>query len=121
MAGYTVEGADRLARTLREAADDLRDLTAANDDVAGLVARAGASLAPRLTGTLAQSLTGDSDADEAVVVSTLAYAGVIHNGSPRRGIAGRPFAQKGATTTQARWLPIYSRALADAIKKVRGT
>lgn len=119
-AGFSVEGATNLRRTLRRAADDLDDLTRPNTQAASIAARAGSRLAPRRSGRLASSLHSSGTKDTGLVTSSLPYAGPIHWGWRARNIAPQPFLSDGAQNTQGQWFPVYEAALDRAIQKVRG-
>lgn len=122
-AGIKVEGAARLRRTLRQAGDDLGDLKSAHAEAANIAAEASASLAPKRTGTLAQTIRGAGTKTAGVLragYASVPYAGPIHWGWPARNISPQPFLSDGATSSQGRWLPVYRDAVDDAVRKVRG-
>lgn len=119
-----VQGAPRLRRALKQAAGDVDDLKAAHAAVAALVASTAASRAPRRSGALAASVRGNRAASRATVAAggaRLPYAGPIHYGWPARGIDAQPFISDAAQRTEAVWLPLYTRAIDQAVDKVRGT
>ena len=120
MTGSSVEviGLDRLQATLRSAADDLEDLSAVNQKVAGVVAKA--ARPPRRTGRLAGSIRPKWTADEASVTSGLPYAGVIENGWPRLGIRATHFLQRAFANTQTTTIAMYAKALQGIADDVKG-
>ena len=122
-AGYRVEGAARLRRTLKQAGDDLGDLKAAHASAAEIAATASAALAPRRTGTLAQTVRGSGTKTAATLragFASVPYAGPIHWGWPARGIRPSPFLSDGAQSSEGTWLPIYETAIDKAVGKVQG-
>jgi phage gpG-like protein len=116
----TVAGAARLTATMRRAARDLGDLSAAGSRTAFLIASTGRSRAPRRTGRLAGSLVATSTGQTAEVASGRAYAGVVHYGWPARRIAANPFLLDAATATAPAWTPLYAAEVAGAIDRVKG-
>lgn len=122
-AGIEVEGAARLRRTLRRAGDDLQDLRAAHAAAANIAASASAALAPKRTGTLADTVRGSGTKTAGVLRAGFAkvpYAGPIHWGWPARHITANPFLSDGAKDSEGRWLPVYEAAVDQALQKVRG-
>jgi phage gpG-like protein len=116
---FEVVGADRLARTLLAAADDLDDLTAAGN-IAG--ARVLAAVRPPVdSGALARSITVDADATSATVYSTVVYAPVHEYGWPRRNIPARHYLEQASTATSSEQVDAYTAVVARAITKVRGS
>lgn len=118
--GIQLEGADTFRRTLAQAGRDLADLDAENATVSRLVAGAARGLAPRRTGTLAGSISGDGDRATATVTATAGHARPIHAGVPSRGITARPFLTDAVDQTETRWVAVYRGAITDAVRKVRG-
>jgi phage gpG-like protein len=113
-----VRGADRLARTSAEAADELRDLTEANRRAAEGIREA--TSPPRLSGRLAASLTVTASPTEGTVGSDLVYAPVIEFGWPAHGIEARRFLSNAA---DARWnetIDVYADYVDDALADVKG-
>lgn len=119
--GFSVDGADRLARTLRTARAELVDLTATNRAVADAVAAAASATAPRLTGALAGSLTVTSSATGSAVSSGLPYAGVIEYGWARHRIEPTLFLSSAAAGRDPASIDLYRRAVDDALAGVKGT
>lgn len=118
-----VEGLPQLRRQLRQLQGNVDDLKAANAAVAAFVAAAAASRAPKRTGRLAASVRGNKAVGRAQVRgggARVPYAGPIHWGWPARGIEGRPFVVDAAQATEPTWLPMYERAVQQAVDKVGG-
>jgi phage gpG-like protein len=118
--GVTIElrGADRLARTLAGAADDLRNLTAANRAAADGIARA--AHPPRRSGRLASSITTSATATAATVGSSLVYAPVIEYGWAAHGIEATRFLTTAAENRKTATVGIYEDAVNDAVGSVKG-
>ncbi|HKE75222.1 MAG TPA: hypothetical protein VKB57_16490 [Acidimicrobiales bacterium] len=114
----TVEGADRLARTLQKAADDLADWTPVHGKVARMIAAA--TQPPSRSGALKASIRGTGTATEAVVGSSLVYAPVIEFGWPRRNIRPRRFLTSAFDSHRDQAVSMYSDAVADTIGHVKG-
>lgn len=122
-AGIRVEGTRRLRRTLRQAGDDLGNLKEAHANAAEIAARASEALAPKRTGALARTIRGSGTKTAGVMRAgraSVPYAGPIHWGWAARNISPQPFLSDGATNSQGRWLPVYEKAIDDAVRKVRG-
>ena len=120
MSSVKVRGADEVARTLRAAADDLRNLDAVNREAGALVARTAQRGAPRRTGRLAASITVTAGPERVAVATGVVYAGVQEGGWARRGIRGRHYMRTGLQANQDAVLALYERAAAAAAAQVRG-
>jgi len=107
----TVDGADRLARTLRAAGRELADLTATNQRVAaGIVAVANP---PRLTGRLAASLTPSATSTTATVTAAgVRYAVFVE--------ARTHFLARALEARATASLDLYADATDAALAKVKG-
>lgn len=119
----TVEGVDRLVRTLKRAGVDISDLKAAHSAVAAFVAGEAAARAPRRSGALAGSVRGarlQSRARVSAGRSSIPYAGPIHWGWPARRISSQPFVSEAAQATEPRWSETYRRDVLAALEKVQG-
>lgn len=117
---YTLEGADRVAETLRRAAGQLGDLESVNRRTAAIIADRARSLAPVLTGALRASIVGAATRTDATVGSPLVYAPVIHNGWPAHHISAHPYVREAATQTAKQWQELYQHAVDQAAGQVRG-
>lgn len=118
-----VDGARRLARTLREFGEGLDDLKDANAAVSALIADRSKAAAPRRSGALADSIRGSRQAARAVVAvggAKVPYAGPIHWGWPVRGIAANRFVWDTAQATQDEWLGTYERDIQRLADQVEG-
>lgn len=105
-----VKGADRLASTLADAADELRAMAATNRAVASAILAA--AHPPIRTGALAGSLTAEATDTEAVVYSGLRYAPIQEH---RRGFLASALA---ATETKA--VSLHLDHVNDALSHVEG-
>lgn len=128
--GKTVQvlGARQLRATLRAAGDDLTDLRDANRAAGDVVAGAGQSRAPRVSGRLAASVRASGTKTAAIVragnnrstASAVPYGNPIHWGWFKRGIRPNPFLSLAAQATEPVWRKPYETALDKAIQKVKG-
>lgn len=114
-----VEGADTLARTLRDVGADLADLAprAAGD----VVLTAARGRAPRVSGRLRSSLTVDTSPGVVSVSSELIYAPIIEWGWPARNIEASHYLTGAAEATEGQWSPLYTEETAAILRnKVKG-
>lgn len=126
-AGTKIEGASRLALTLREAGSDLEDMKAVNAQVAAYVTRQSQPAAPQHSRALAS--TGRSGATKRAAVirfgnnRKVKYARAIHGG--RRYPNGtrttaRPWATRTAQQTEPTWSAMYNTAVQRVLNTIRG-
>lgn len=121
--GIKVEGLNELIRTMNKAGQDISELKDAHHRAGEIVASYAASIAPRRSGRLAGTIRAARQARRARVQvgrANVPYAGPIHWGWPARHIAAQPFLSEAAQATESTWRPIYEKAIADALEKVRG-
>lgn len=121
---YKVEGGRELRRTLRQAGDDLQDLTKAHREAAEIAARASSALAPVKSGRLRDTIRAAGTKTAGVVRAGFArvpYAGPIHWGWGRRHIKAQPFISRGAQDSEGRWIRVYEDYIQTTIEKVKGT
>lgn len=120
MTRVVVEGADRLAATLRDAAGDLDDLTATHADAGDLVVARARPLTPSATGELrAKTTTLDAGDHETVIGNLAEHAAPVHSGVPSRGIPPTPFLADAAEDTTA-LLPLFTAAVSKALRQIQG-
>lgn len=112
MAGGGVEGVARLRATLDAAARALDDLNAADVHAGQLLAQAGASRAPRRSGTLAESHGFTITQTGFEVVAAAPYSAYVHAVNPW---LVREFDAQAETI-----IDIYADAVADAVAHVKG-
>lgn len=122
MAGPRVElvGADTFDRTLDQAADAISDMKGATEKTATLIVADARARAPRRTGRLASSITGDVQPNQSLVGSDLVYAPVIHWGWPARNIEPEPFLVEAAEATRPSWEEAYQKDVQKTLDDVKG-
>lgn len=109
----SVAGAERLAATLRAAADDLADLSGITDQAGALVL--GAAVIPRRTGRLASTAHVEADALGFTVAAggqAAPYVGYVH--------ARDPFLSKAYDRAADDVIDLVTRHLTDALAGVKG-
>jgi len=123
-AGVKVEGLTNLRRTLRDAGQDVQELTRANDAAAAIVATAGRPRTPIRTGRLMATVKGRGLATRAVVSAgspkRVPYANPIHWGWPDRNITWQPWLSDTARATEPVWLTAYSADVQRIANNVKG-
>ncbi|RGU31637.1 HK97 gp10 family phage protein [Bifidobacterium pseudocatenulatum] len=116
--GYIqLKGASELARGLKQAGADLKDLKAVNREAAQIVVPEAKSLAPNKSGRLAASIRAGATQKAGVVrvgTKKVPYAGPINYGWPKHNIKATYFANKAAKNTEPQWTQLY----ADAVQKI---
>lgn len=124
MAGLEIKvvGSDRLAATLRDAANKLGDFQNPARAAASIAAATARGIAPARTGALRGSIRASSSKRVGIITagSGLRYARPVHWGSPARGIPARPFLSTGAQASEAIWVRGYQEHVNNTIKKVKG-
>lgn len=118
-----IEGARELRRQLRAAGDDMEDLKEINRAAAEIAAGAARMRAPRDSGALAGDIRASGTKTAGVIRAgrkRLPYAGPIEWGWPARGIAPHPYLTAGAKATEPVWVPMYEKAVKNALDKVKG-
>lgn len=113
MSDAELQGADQLASTLREAADALQDLSAAEHEAGQLLAQAGSAAAPRETGNLAEKHGYDVVAAQVVVTAATPYAAIVH--------ARKPWLSDTLAARADEIADMYLAGVEDALAQVRGT
>lgn len=117
--GYLqLKGAKELARGLKQAGADLKDLRQINKEAAQIVVPEAKSLAPKgKTGKLAASVRAGATQKAGVVrvgSKRVPYAGPINYGWPKHNIKPTMFANKAAKNTEPQWTQLYQ----DAVQKI---
>jgi hypothetical protein len=122
--GIQVNGLSNLRRTLRQAGDDLGDLKDANARAAAIAASAAERRAPVITGALERSVRSSGTKTAGIIragnARAVPYANPIHWGWFSHHIKPNPFLSLGAQESQPLWVPIYEKALDEAVQKVSG-
>lgn len=130
---YEVKGGRELRRTLKQADETLEDLKRAHAEAAQIAARASASLAPKRTGRLADTIRSSGTKTAGIIRAgrkAVPYAAPIHWGwgtRPNRSkrwrggpIQANPFLSRGAQDSEGRWIRVYENHIAMALEKVKG-
>lgn len=116
-----VEGAARLERTLHAAADDLEDMSQAQQESARLVQQRAQAAAPKDTGTLANSLTvQEIERGQTAVASQLIYAPVIHYGWAAHNISPQPFLAEALADSTSLVVDLHQRQAQHILSQVKG-
>lgn len=119
--GVEVKGAKELARALKRAGVQVRDMKDANQAVGNVVVRASVPLTPRRTGALAGSIRASREQSAATVRAgggRVRYAAYVEYGTSRMG--ARPFLATGMATSEPVWLDVYDRELQRLMDQVAG-
>lgn len=120
--GYIqLKGARELARGLKQAGADLKDLRQVNKEAAQIVVPEAKSLAPHKTGELAASVRAGATQKAGVVrvgSKRVPYAGVINYGWPGHHIKPTKFANKAAKNTETQWTQLYAAAVQKIINRI---
>ena len=119
-----VTGADRVARTMHDLADDLADLSQPGAAAAEQVAAAAQGYAPRRTGRLRASIEAKATRDGATITAGVGivrpYPAVQEYGSSRRGITATHYMRQAAESRERAAVSEYETAVARATDKIRG-
>lgn len=113
MSDAELQGADQLVSTLRDAAQALQDLSAAEHEAGQLLAQAGSAAAPRETGNLAAKHGYDVVAAQVSVTAATPYASRVH--------ARQPWLADTLTARADEVADVYLAGVEDALAQVRGT
>lgn len=121
--GYLqLKGASQLARGLKKAGDDLKDLKTVNREAAGIVASQAKKTAPHRSGRLASTIRAGATQKAGVMRAgnkgKVPYAGVINYGWPGHNIKATYFANKAAKDTEPEWTALYSQAVEKIINRI---
>jgi HK97 gp10 family phage protein len=117
----TVQGADRLASTLRKAGADVSDMKAANQRVGEVVAVRARQLAPRDTGWLRDSIKAGKRVRGAQVrAGGRRYVWVQNYGSAKRHIRPKMFMQNALEQKQDEAIDLYFEEMERIMSKVQG-
>lgn len=124
-----VKGGQRIRSTLRKAGSDLENLKDTHARVAGIVAKAAAARAPRVTNALAGTVRGSGTKTAAVVragFKRTPYAGPNNWGWPasqggiKGDFGGSHFVNEAAAATEPAWLNLYVTEVNQALNQVKG-
>jgi len=114
-----VEGMRELSRSLKGLDTAIKDLSAANLAAAQVVEKAAVPLTPKRTGRLRQTLRSSGTKTGGRVRAgkkAVPYAGVIHFGSPKRGIRPRPFLYDAADQRRGEVVAVFENRVSALIR-----
>jgi phage gpG-like protein len=115
-----VQGADRLAGTLHDAADELKDLSDVNAQAGEYIRSRAAANAPRSSGRLAASLSVRVEPAAVTVESDVVYANPIHWGWKARNISAQPFLSDALEATSSTVVDMYAANNERILSHVHG-
>lgn len=116
-----LKGASELARSLKKAGADLKDLKAVNREAAQIVVPEAKNLAPHRSGALAKSVRAGATQKAGVVrvgSKKVPYAGPINYGWPKHNIKPTRFANRAAKNTEPQWTQVYQQAVQKIINRI---
>lgn len=111
--GAELRGADRLVRTLHDAAHDLENLDEAERQAGELLATKGAKASPRRSGRLANAHGYTVVQGVLTVVAATPYAAIVH--------ALKPWLTRTIDNSTDQVADIYLTGVDDALSRVKGT
>lgn len=118
-----VKGSAQLARSLRKAGADAKDLKAVNRKAADLVVPAAQSQVPVRSGRLAKTIRAGATQKAGVIRAgraSVPYAGPIHWGWPGHHIKPHPYLADAAKATGPAWVNLYETEIKRIIEQVQG-
>lgn len=115
-----VEGDERLARTLHQAAGTIGDLEAVNRRVGELIAEDARGRAPMLTGALRESIQPVATREFGAAEAQAEYAGVQEFGWRERGIPAHPYMWPAFQAREDTAVDLIEGVLEEAIQEVKG-
>jgi hypothetical protein len=115
-----VEGAVRLATTLRVASNRVEDMRGPGSEAGRYVAARGRSDAPHRTGRLAASIRSSATRSEAEISSGLPYANRTHWGYRRYGQAAQPFLARNVENNERQIVDMYADRVDLILHTVKG-
>ncbi|KFI90944.1 bacteriophage protein, PF04883 family [Bifidobacterium saguini DSM 23967] len=122
-ASIQLKGAGQLARGLKKAGVDMKDLRDINKQAAQVVAPEAKRLAPKgKSGNLAKSVRAGATQKAGVIRAgskkRVPYAGVINYGWPKHNIKPTRFANQAAKNTEPQWTRLYEEAVRKIINRI---
>jgi phage gpG-like protein len=121
--GFQIEGASKLARTLKKAGADMKDLRAENKKAAQVVVNPAKTGAPKASGRLAKSIRAGATQKAGVIRAgskSIPYAPIHEFGWTTRGIPAKHYVTRAAQSTEPVWTSIYEDAITRLINEVQG-
>lgn len=122
-AGFTVQGARQLRRTLKAAGQDLGDLKAAHAAAGAVVLPRAKGKAPRRSGALAGNIRASAAASSLTLRAggaRVPYAGPIHWGWAKRNIRPQPWIYEEINNSQPFLVRVYEDAVGRIVNRIRG-
>lgn len=118
-----VKGSAQLARTLRKAGADMKDLRAVNRKAAASIIPTARAETPIRSGRLQQSVRAGATQKAGVLragKASVPYAGPIHWGWRDHHIQPHPFLVDAARQTEPTWVGIYESEIKKLLEQVQG-
>jgi hypothetical protein len=118
-----VEGARELEASMHAAADSLAHLDTAGTQAGARLVTVAKTLAPRVSGRLANSIRAERAATSVTVTAggtTVPYAGPIHWGWAARNIAAQPFLTDALAQASPQITADYARDVAQTVSTIHG-
>lgn len=122
-AAIEVKGSAQLARTLRKAGADMKDLRAVNQKAAASILPTAKAETPVRSGHLKRSVRAGATQRAGVLragTAAIPYAGPVHWGWPSRRIKAHPFLVEAAKATEPTWVGIYETEIKKLLEQVQG-
>ena len=114
-----VDGATALRASLARAGDDLEEMATAELRAGQIIKQRASALAPKVSGSLAQSITASTGGTGVTIGSDLVYAPVQEYGWRGHNINPQPFLRPAAAETD-QWMPAYEDEAQAILHKVKG-
>lgn len=119
-----VQGARELARSLRKAGADMKNLKAENKKAADVVVPVAKTNAPvGQTGNLSGSIRSGATQQMGIIRAgkkSVPYAGPIEFGWPKHNIKPRHFIVDAAHSTEPLWVQVYRDAIEKTLNQIYG-
>lgn len=120
---FAIEGASRLARTLRKAGADMKELRESNKAAAQVVVPPAKSAAPKKRGRLAASVRAGGTQKAGIIRAgskAVPYAPVQEFGWPAHHIRPHLFVTTAAHNTEPKWTKVYLDHITKTLNKIQG-
>jgi HK97 gp10 family phage protein len=114
-----VEGNERLASTLADAAEQITDMEQASQKAGQLLEQRASANAPVASGALARSVKAQVEGNEVTVGSDLTYAAVTEYGGGNN-IPAQPYMGPALEASEGLVLQIYTEQAEAALATVKG-
>ncbi|WEV67969.1 HK97 gp10 family phage protein [Bifidobacterium sp. ESL0769] len=118
-----IKGASQLARTLRKAGADAKDLKDVNRKAADVVVPVAKGGVPVRSHRLENSIRSGATQKAGVIRAgrkSVPYAGPIHWGWPGHHIKPHTFLTDAAKSTEPEWTELYEQEIKKIIEQVQG-